>query len=418
MLNMNKIDKHTAKQYSRLLVSTLVMMGLQFAVSAILTRILSPADYSVYKLITNYALLLQSCLTFGIPVTLSFLLTDDSLIKEEYIGYGFKNILWSTALGILFSYLLLILQLLFHFNIVENIALYLSPVCLVPLMLYYTEYVCIGTNDIKVLSRQKIFAPALLVCFLLLAWVFSGNQTSIAAAAAYTLANLIIIAYVFSKLGLKLSTRPETRKHIRETNRTLGLQTYIGSIFSVISTRFFIVLVAAFVSDERYALYTLAVTISAPLGPFMSTLGSVMYKRFAQQEKMSRNFILLMTGIAVLTIIFYSIGVSVFSSVIFGEFYAGSIYYSIVLGIGAVMVGTGDIFNRFIMSKGSGKYIRNCAIATGVVNIVLGFLLIAPYNIMGITISTVTSNFVYLVLMAALYIIIVKRNKRNITEIS
>lgn len=173
-------------------------------------------------------------------------------------------------------------------------------------------------------------------------------------------------------------------------------------------------LVAAFVSDERYALYSLAVTISAPLGPFIATLGSVMYKRFADQEKMSRNFILLIAGVAVLTIIFFSIGVSIFSSVIFGEFYTGSIYYSIALGVGAVMVGTGDIFNRFIMSKGNGKYIRNCAIATGVVNIVLGFLLIAPYNINGITVSTVSSNIVYLVLMIALYLIIVKRNRQKI----
>ncbi len=409
---MNETNKNTAKQYSRLLVSTLVMMGLQFAVSAILTRILSPADYSVYKLITNYGLLLQSCLTFGIPVTLSFLLTNESLNKKEYIGYGFKNILWSAALGMLLSYLLLVLQMLFNFSIVDNTALYLSPLCLIPLMLYYTEYICIGTNDIKILSRQKISAPALLICLLLISWALLGNQTSITAIAAYTAANLLVTAYIFSRLGLSLSTKPETKKHIRETNRTLGLQTYIGSIFSVISARFFIVLVAAFVSDERYALYTLAVTISAPLGPFMSTLGSVMYKRFAQQEKMSRNFILLIVGIAALTIVFYSIGVSVFSAAIFGEFYTGSIYYSIALGIGAVMVGTGDIFNRFIMSKGNGKYIRNCAIATGIVNIVLGFLLIAPYNITGITISGVASNFVYLALMAALYVIVVNRNKQ------
>lgn len=399
----NSIKNESVRQYSQLLISTILMIGFQFGASTILTRSLSLEDYSTYKQVINYWLLLQSCITFGIPVTLSYILTNEDNYKKEYIGFGIKTALYSVLFASIFSYALLLLQMNTGIYIVDNTALMFSPFCIIPLLMYYNEYFCIGTNCIKILSKQKLYAPILFVIILLVYMLIIGKLSTIAALMGYIVTYLLIIAFIVTKLGFTFKSDKGVRKHVLKQNRTLGLQTYIGSIFSVISSRLFLVLVAAYVTDEQYAPYLLAVTISTPLGPFMTSLGNVMYKKFASQNRMSKQFVFVIIGIALVTATIFIVGIIFFTTIIFGDQYEGAIIFAIVLGLGSILLGIGDIFNRFIMSKGKGKFIRNCAIATGLVNIILSAILIGQFNVWGITIARVTGNIVYLAMMIILY---------------
>ncbi len=410
-----KVSQSALKQYIQLTSSTLIMTALQFVVSIMLTRLMAPQEYATYKLILNTNLLLQGLLTFGIPITLSFLLAKDSEKAAKYIGAGIKIALVSSLIGTVVCFGLLLIQKGTGLNIVDNTALYFAPICFIPILFYYTEYICIGTNDIKLLSKQKAFVQVLMVTLLLLCWLVFAKINLFISIVVYSLSSVIMIIYLCIKLKTDLKTSGMIRE-IFAANKTLGLQTYIGALFSIVSTRALNVIVDTYITKSEYALFSLAITISAPMGPFISTIGSVMFKRFNQYNEMGKRFITMISGITALSAVVYVLGIRFLTPVIFGEFYRGSIVYSQVLGVGALMVGLGDVFNRFIVVKGKGKYIRNSAIAAGIVNIVIATLLITSMKAVGVTISTVASNITYLLFMIGSYVIVVRELKNNPIE--
>lgn len=404
----SNIDKIAIKQYTQLISSTLVMTLLQFVVTSILTRAMNPNVFATYKLILNTNLLIQGLMTLGIPVTLSFLLTGDNVNSRKLIGAGVKAALVSSIIGTLVCFGLLYLQLNTGLSVVDNTALYFTPLCIIPVMLYYSEYICVGTNDIKLLAWQKMLVQVLLVFLLLLCWLLFGQIDLVTSMIVYAVSSILVIIYLFVKLGTDLKTEAGMVSDLFKANRTLGLQTYIGSLFSIVSVRALNVIVDTYITKEEYALFSLAITISAPLGPFISTIGSVMFKKFNKLNQMGKKFIAMIVSITAISCVVYIIGIQIFTPIVFGDFYRGSIVYAQALGIGSLLVGLGDVFNRFIVAKGKGKYIRNSAIITGIVNIGIAIVLISGLKSIGVTISTVASNLTYLLLMIVSYILVVK----------
>lgn len=412
----NKESNNPIKQYSQLLTSTLIMIALQFAVTTLLTRTMSPEGYGTYKLILNTNLLLQSCLTFGIPVTISYLLTSDEGNVSQYVGAGLRTAVISCAIGVAVCMILMVIQQNTNLYIVDNIALALSPLCIIPVLIYYSEYFCIGTNKITLLSKLKVFIQILLVGALLVCWAAFSKVELWMALSVYTAANAIVLIYVFKNMGTSIKLNRGLFKKVLDTNKTVGLHTYIGSVFSVVSARIMVVLLDAFITKGEYAIYSLAITIAVPLGPLISTLGSVMYKRFNKLEKMSKKLIMLLVSITAGAAVVYCVGVNLLTTVLFGEYYRASIKFACAIGIGSLMVGLGDVFNRFIMAKGKGKYIRNAAIISGVINIGLAAALIADMTTVGVTIARVSSNIAYLVAIVVAYVLVCRQNKEKSIE--
>jgi len=403
-MRKSKEDSTAAKQYVQLLSATLIMIGFQFGITTLLTRVMSPESFGTYKLITNTNLLLQSCVTFGIPVTISYLLTNDGNNVKDYVGAGLRAAIVSCLIGVTFCMMLLVIQLNTGLYIVDNIALVMSPLCMIPVLIYYSEYLCIGTNRISLLSKLKVAIEILLVILLLACWAIFERIGLGMVLCIYATANIMVLIYIFKTLGVSLKVYKGIFKKIFDTNKTVGLQTYIGSIFSVVSARIMVVLLDAYITKGEYAIYSLAITISVPLGPLISTLGSVMFRRFNKLERMSKKFILLLVTSVVGTAGVYVVGVNVFTTVLFGEYYRESISYACAIGIGSLLVGLGDVFNRFVMAKGRGKYIRNAAIISGAINIGIAAVLIADMTTVGVTIARVAGNATYLVLIVIAYL--------------
>jgi O-antigen/teichoic acid export membrane protein len=405
------MERKIYKQYFQLISSTLVMTCVQLAISIILTQSMDSVEFASYKLIMNTILLLQGILSFGMPITLSFMLTGDSDIKGQYIGVCLKFAALSCLAATAVCFILLVIQWNTSLAVIDNIALLFSPLCVIPVFLYYFEYINIGTNNIKLLSRQKLATQLIYIALIGICWILFSGINLTASISTYIAANVIIILYVLKKMNPEWKAGTAVFKELWKVNRRLGLQTYIGSIFSLVSVRALNVIIDSFITKQEYALFSLAVTISAPLGPFISSIGSVMFSRFNKLNEMGRRFILSICGITLLSAIAYVYFIQLFTPIVFGEFYRGSIRYAQVLGVGSLLVGLGDIFNRFVMAKGMGKYIRNGAIITGIVNIAVASALINSLYATGVAISSVASNVTYLALMVISYIITSKRCK-------
>ena len=55
-----------------------------------------------------------------------------------------------------------------------------------------------------------------------------------------------------------------------------------------------------------------------------------------------------------------------------------SVSLAYILGIGMIIHGFGDFFNRYLCAKAKGKEVRNGAFITGAVNII-SFLILVPF---------------------------------------
>lgn len=401
-------------QYVQLLFSTGAMMVLQFLVTMLLTNYMPTADFGEYKKITNTLLLFQSLFLFGWPFTISFLIVrcgDDKQKVRKYIGAGIRFIFISVIVVYCGLLALFAVQAIFNFVLIPFCWGFYFPLTFVPLLQYYLEYICMGTNQIKLLSIQKFFSQLFMITLLLLA-IFILKSVNIAQAIfVYGFTNLLVLAFVFFQFHPYLNNISDEMCEIHRSNRSVGLPTYIGGLCSVASVRLVTVIVSLFTTKNEYAFFSLAVTIASPLGPLISSLGSILYKKFSLENKISSRFLMLITTTVICVASIYVFAIDFFTPILFGKAYSESILFAQIIGVGSLLTGFADVFNRFLGSKGEGKAIQHGAIATGTVNLVFSSILLPVLGALGASVSRLMSNITYFVFMVIKYKKFIKSNK-------
>jgi O-antigen/teichoic acid export membrane protein len=369
-----------------------------------------PSDFALYKLVINNSTLMQSLFQFGIPVTLSYCLVHGIGRHGRVINAGITAAIISTVISSVVCLILLLIQHISKHTWIDSEALYLSFLCIIPFLATENEYACIGLNRIKLLSYQKFMGQLLLLLALLAGFFITKSISLPFSISAYGITNIAVIIFLLHRISSKITIRATDIKRLFKLNRRYGRQTYLGSLVSVASARAVVVIVSAFVSKNDYALYALAVSVALPMGPFISMVGSVMFKKYSKLDKMSRRYIAMISVLTAASVLCYWVLSAIFIPVAFGKFYGGSIVFAQIMGTGALLQGLGDVFNRFIMVKGRMDYIRNGAIITGSANMILAIVLIPIFTTTGASVTTLASGGIYLFAMVVYYIKVVRVN--------
>ena len=80
-----------------------------------------------------------------------------------------------------------------------------------------------------------------------------------------------------------------------------------------------------------------------------------------------------------------------------------SLQVFVILAIAFGIGGISKIFTYFLMAKGAGRIIKNVAIITLSINLILNIILIPRYGILGSAIARFTSHFFDLVFLIFFY---------------
>lgn len=402
----NALSNKYVAQYLQLLSSTLLVIVLQFLVTMLFTNNMQTTEFADYKQVTNTLLLFQSLFLFGFPFTISFLIARYSDNKEKiqkFIGIGLEIIIVSVLAIYLCLIIFVILQSVLSFHIIPDYWILFFPLSIIPLMQYYLEYVCMGMNKIQLLSIQKLSTQISMIVLLLISIAIFSRISLNLAILIYGISNFVIILLSFLSLRPIFRGNSEEKSEVLSVNPGVGFPTYIGGLFSVASVRLVTVIVAYFVTRDEYAFYSLAITISTPLGPFVSSLGSILYKKFSTEERINTRFLQLISLTIFAVAILYIVGTTIFVPILFGDAYIGSIIFAQIIGIGSLLSGFGDVFNRFLGSKGEGKSIKQSAITSGVANLLSSIVLLPFFGALGASISRFFSNAIYLIMIALSY---------------
>ena len=187
----------------------------------------------------------------------------------------------------------------------------------------------------------------------------------------YFFSYLVIYIYIICKIQPIRNKSGNSFKKIWSINKEYGFPIYIGSIFAVGASNFVGVLLGVLSADNtNVGFYNIALQISIPLSMLPNILSTV----YLCILIFSKSFIL----------------------VVFGNRYMTSVPLIKYMCLGALLYGIADFFNKFILSKGCGKKLRNVSLIVGIVVISISYPFIKLWGCYGAAYIKAVAGLVYL----------------------
>lgn len=380
------------KQVIVLYTSTFLSIVVGVMVSVLNTSSLNPSGYGDYQYVHNIINFIAGFLLFGYFISGSRLLSiTESEYERRRIRGGMVAILLaaSALLGLILAITGFVYGNLLD-KATDSMLLYYS-ILIGPniLLINYINTTAQGDNHIFRMAVARLLPS---VIYLVVAF-FVFRAFGASALMLLLLQGFIALAvYVM----IIITTRPDFRqlkstfRMINEENKAYGFDVYVGSIANVALGYLGTVALGLFNSDNTsVAFFTLAVTISAPLQMLPSIIGTVYFRRFAHEERISRKVMRGTFFVTLLSFICYIVAIHPLVRFLYDGSYAVVSIYASFLAIAMCIHGFGDMVNRFLGSHGRGKEIRNAAFISGALLVLGNTLLVYLFDINGAVIARI-----------------------------
>ncbi len=393
----------TNKQVVILYISTFVGTALGVLVSILNTRNLSPENYGDVRYVTNLLSLFSGIFLLGYFVSGSRLLAIAKNKEEASQIKGVLFVLLSVLAGVIMASML-VCGLIHQFFLQKpcyHLFYVVIPVCGNVILLSYINTTCQGDNNITAIAMARLLPSVLYLAVGFIVYGLFGCSSRMMLLlqnGVYTAA-LIFVLYTEHPIFKNLKQR---WKQLRDENKSYGLHVYYGSLSNV-SVQYIAGLTLGLFSldNQDVGFYSLSLTVAAPLAMLPNIIGTTYFKQFAHQHSIGSK-ILGMTFL--MSIVSYSIFCVIIFPVVsflYDASYGVVAKYACFLALGSTLTGLGDVYNRFLGVHGQGKQIRNCAFASGAIQIVgytLGVYLLGIGGAIATYILSATAAFGMLVI--------------------
>jgi O-antigen/teichoic acid export membrane protein len=394
-----------ARQFSLLFTANVAVAVVSFFSNLLINNHLSELEYGTYRYATNFLQLGMNAVTLGLPYSAARLLAleQDRERQRRIMGATYALMGLACVAGLLLTWAIYFGAPLFGLKGLDGILV------VAPLFLYITvlEYVisnlCTGANNIRLLSSQLAMPVSLVLIFTAVQVYILKSYGLWQALAAFAISHTVIIAVGIRRLRPSMKALRAHIAAVVHENRTTGLPVYFGQLLGVVSVQLISLMIPAFVGMKNYAQYALAYSISAPLALVASTLGTVIFRSSADAGRLPRKVVLYSFGGCAALAAVYVLLIRILIFWLFGERYLPAAPMAQVMGVGALMVGLGDILNRYLGANGRGRMLLTGAAVTGIVAVASAAALLPSFGAMGASISRGVANAAYLASMIALY---------------
>jgi O-antigen/teichoic acid export membrane protein len=378
---------------------------LVFAFTMLITRGLDVAAYGMFRYAMTFLALAMTLLQFGWPYSAARLLALESnrSAQKEIVGACVIMVIVSSVVGTVgtLGALLAAERLGYH---LPRMLIWVAPFVYVTLGQYMIGSICQGLNRISVLSFQQVLPYVLLLPVTAVQMFVFGRYSLHAAIIGYVAVFSAVITVGFLRLGVAFTEWRSWLRRIIGENRRTGFPIYVGGIFGVASAQLIAMWVAEFADSSRYGQYALALAVSTPLSVSVSSVGTVIFRSSSRSNSLSRKILVCSFGFGAVLGLAYFVATETLLVRAFGRQYELSVQMAQILGVGSLMIGWGDIFNRFLGAQGQGQGLCIAAVSTGAVGIASAAMLLPEWNVYGAIASSVLAAGTYLALMLALYI--------------
>ncbi len=410
-------DSKFAKQSGLLIGTQGFAMLLSMVFTLLITKGLSVADYGKFRYLMTYLALAMTLLQFGWPNSAARLLAleNDHNVQKQIVGACALMVIISSSVGTAITIAVFILAEALGHEL-PRMLLLVTPFLYVTLSQYMIGSICQGLNKIFLYSLQQALPYSLLIPITAVQMFVIGQYSLYAALVGYIAVFSLIGIFGFFQLRFSFIESRRWLGAIFKENRRTGFPMYIGGVFGVASGQIIAMWVAEFTSPSSYGHYALALAVSAPLSILVSSVGTVVFRSCSRSNYLSNRVLFFSFGLGISLGLLYFFAIATLLVRMFGNQYNQSVHLAQLLGFGSLMVGWGDIFNRFMSAHGKGRSLCIVVVSNGMIGILSAAILLPKWNIYGAAISSIIAAVTYLILMVILYIRFTSRLRRNLIK--
>jgi O-antigen/teichoic acid export membrane protein len=191
--------------------------------------------------------------------------------------------------------------------------------------------------------------------------------------------------------------------HIEAENKKYGFHVYLGSLSNVATAYLCTLSIGYFANNIQLGFFVLALTISAPLSLLPNVIATTFFKNFADMERIPDKLIGYTIALCAVSYVVFALCLKKVVIFLYSTNYMESLNIAYILGLGMIIHGLGDMFNRFLCAKARGKDVRNGAFIEGGVNILAILLLVPIFRGTGAAMTRLLASIAYLMAMYLYY---------------
>ena len=394
---LKKTESKAARQTAALLTSDVLSIGLGIGVSVINTRLLGPKDFGDFKYLMTLFSFVMVFFGFGIASTGSRLIALKGLeYKKKNIIGGILTIFMANVL--IFSTVLYIVSYIqeeIYGNGLGRVIRILIPILLFFPFQTFMEKILEGDNRIYTLS---VFRTTPKVLYILTLYVVSLVIAISATQAViiHMLAIAALLPFIIRQLAPSFQNIRESVAFVLKENKVHGRQVYWGALVSNGSQSISTFTISYFLDNISVGFFVLANTIARPLMMIPQTIGTTLYKKFANSDRIPTNILLLTLGVTLSIYCVFIVAIKYIVLFVYSEEFLPVLPIVYLVSISFIVQGFCAFINRFLNSHGRGIELRNASFVRGGINIIGFIVLVKYFGINGACITLITSNIVYL----------------------
>lgn len=393
-----------ARQAATLYASLVTSLVLGIVVSVINTRLLGPQAFGDFKFLQTVWMSAVLFTTFG------FFYTGSNLLAAQTGSEGERRLMGGLlflAIGVSLLFILGMFAISFPLGQVYGESLgvharrYAALLFVFPLQIYLQEALK-GTNDITGLALLNALPQAVYIPAALLVNHYHGLDLDMALL-------LYLATIAVTVLAVTIHAKPdftrimESARQVIGNNSTIGLHIYTAVLVTTVTTQLSQFTLAYFYDTRLVGMFALAITITMPLTMIPNAIATTFFKQFATLDRIPSKVLMASTIISCATLIVFLVAIDEIITFLYTDRFAGVTSLAYLCGIGAVVHGMGDIYNRYLLVHGATRELRTNATQLGLLSLFGYIALVAWWGAMGAALTKLIVDVVYLATMLVYY---------------
>ena len=196
--------------------------------------------------------------------------------------------------------------------------------------------------------------------------------------------------FLISHYGIAIKPYRVGFAYFFKINTSLGLNVYWASFLAALSAQAGIFSLQFVKTPADVAIFSLAVTVSAPLTMLPSAVGTAYFSRLASGNRFPPNVLRYSWLVATFLAVCFGMVVPFAVQFLYGDRYKGVSFSAQICGVAAVLHGMGDVYNRFFLAN------RETRLLLGVVSVVCLISIIVSL-VAGLFFGSVGASFARLI---------------------
>ncbi|OZS76957.1 hypothetical protein CF394_13990 [Tetzosporium hominis] len=408
------ISKRTITQFSMLMLSNYAVVIISFMVNILMTHAMNEDNFGYYKYAISIIIMSSALINGGIHFSAARLIAINDVKKEKSLLS--TTVIITVAISVVYAILALIILIILNKYLinVDDVVFFAIPLVFTIILQRMYITVLKGSNRISDIVFQTVLPQVILLVIYFVLKKLDYKIEFELALIIYGTVYFIIHLITWLRLGLTISSsfKNDVSELLNE-NKSNGFQLYKGSLAGVFVGDLLTVIVGGMINKSIFGMYSLALSMSAPLSMIPLALATIKFKENANNGRLSKKNIVGTILISLLGFVILNIGVKTFFPIFFDPDYNEALNFMIICSITFLIHGIGDYFNQFSSSQGLGNKLKIGAYISGIAQLTCAIILVPSYGIWGLIYSKLISSSIYSFSMIYIYFHFIKLDITN-----